>query len=153
MAKDGNRPWREIKPEPNPPEDRHDTAQVWVNAVSSSTLIRCVFNSESGDWMAEINYCYGADGALHSVLGYLRTFYGNFKRLRWKSFGNTGRVTSSRERCYGLEKEEPISCPAESRDLSYGMNSFPIYKRLEKLPFARLVKSDSKTATPLPDRK
>ncbi len=51
----------------------------------------------------------------------------------------TGALSSSKERCYGLKNEEPMQCPVESKDDTLGMNEFPIFKRMERLPFGRLL--------------
>lgn len=116
-----------------------ETYDIAYNWRKGRRLIATNFThfSPSGDWVKYVNHCFRADGTLARVETDYRTFNGDFKVVRHRYFDGKGRQISSSVKYLDLTTDK-------AKDHSGGVmgddpHEIDYYKRVKKLPFARLL--------------
>ncbi|MDM7920952.1 MAG: hypothetical protein QUS14_01525, partial [Pyrinomonadaceae bacterium] len=97
---------------------------------------------ESGDHAKYVKHCFRPDGTLASAVVEFRTFYGDYILIDELEFDTAGRKTRSTRTLRDLATNEPKVVQAEYiSDLKHLIEG-DIYKKVNRLPFAALLKKN-----------
>jgi len=135
--------WREYKSDQDLDTDKGENigfsaALVWTR---SGRVIAANLTTQvgSGDWVLYATYCFRADGSLARIQSTLDTFHGHVTAEREWLFSSNGKQLQSAESFKDLKSQVP-----KKPDDSYFDVPTPVYLRDSKLPFASLLKNNSK---------
>jgi hypothetical protein len=121
-------------------EEKGETYSIAYNWKRQGKLIATNFTdfSPSGDWSQYTFHYFREDGSLAKVEAELRTFYGDYIALRNYYYNDKGKQIKQTTRYLDLNTNKPKKPSKNMMD----PNSFKpeIYKTVDKLPFASLVK-------------
>jgi hypothetical protein len=95
--------------------------------------------SESGDWAQYIFHYFRSDGTTAMINSELRTFYGDYIVIHIHYFDRHGRLIRKRSKYLDLTTHKPKKPTDEMRNENSGFFRGTIYKKVTKLPFARLL--------------
>lgn len=97
------------------------------------------FSSESGDWILDATYYFRSDGTLAKRHELLNTFYGHASVTRDSFYSCTGEplFKESRHADLKTKKEKPPEQDFIDEDS-------PVFKRVEELPFWKLLSTQNK---------
>ena len=95
--------------------------------------------SESGDWAQYVDHYFRPDGTAALIKSELRTFYGDYIVIDIQYFDTRGRLIRKRSKYLDLVTNKPKKPTDEMRNENSGFFRGTIYKRVSKLPFARLL--------------
>lgn len=121
-------------------EEKGETYSIAYNWKKQGKLVATNFTdfSPSGDWSQYTFHYFREDGSLAKVEAELRTFYGDYIALRNYYFDEKGKRIKTTTRYLDLNTNKPKKMSKNMMD----PDSFKpeIYKSVDKLPFASLVK-------------
>ena len=115
-------------------DENADKALVYAAKTELPLKVGMLFNSESGDWVQEIEFYFRADGSLAKRYENLRTFYGNVTAHRYTWFDCNGKELKSERKFFELGAKKRTTPDGDFQD-----EPFPPYKRLKDLPFYSLL--------------
>ncbi|MBZ5647499.1 MAG: hypothetical protein LAN37_09780 [Acidobacteriia bacterium] len=135
FAKAHGKQWQKFASVKAVPEDADsEMAQYWRGEHGGSLVQMAVHD---GVYARYHEYCFGQEGKLSSLTYETRTAHG------W-GFATTGTVDKNghlvpaSSRFFGVRTNMTIPRPAEADDAPWALDP-RIYKRLDKLPFAKLI--------------
>ncbi len=119
---------------------RNETYEIAYNWKQDGKIVASNFTlfSPSGDWAKYVFHYFRPDGSLAYVETDYRTFMGNFKVIRGRYFDVNGKQIKVTARYLDLRSGKP----KRHKDGVDGddPNEVDYYKKVSKLPFARLLK-------------
>jgi hypothetical protein len=129
--------WREFKSEEERAEadtsdGLYDNANAW-SKDGALVLVYSNFQTDSGDWVHQVDYYYRKDGSLAKIHARLDTFYGNVIVIRNRFYDPKGRLLSSSQQFFDLQTKKKIRPGADG--VSFKDEPIPVYRTVEALPF------------------
>lgn len=97
-------------------------------------MAQFTFQSQFGDWVSYVNYCYRPDGALSHLHALLNSFHGETTVIRDASFDSAGRQTAHSQANYQLGTRTP-----KKLDPTFWDQPPPLFLHVNDLPFERQV--------------
>jgi hypothetical protein len=120
-------------------------ASMW-SAPGGTTIAQVYFQSDSGDWSQDVEYCFRADGTLARLTGALSNYAADVEGERTIHFDARGAVLSTAGKARALETRKPLP----TLD---GLDTPPVDPTVASLPFlaaARSVQARAAAATKPP---
>jgi hypothetical protein len=119
---------------------KSETYSIAYNWLGSGKIVASNFTlfSASGDWAKYVNHYFRPDGTLARVDTDYRTFMGDFVVLRSRYFDSKGKQIASSVKYLDLTTRKPKD-PGEGV-MGDDPKEAEYYKKVSKLPFARLMK-------------
>ena len=121
-------------------DEKGETYSIAYNWKKQGKLVATNFTdfSPSGDWSQYTFHYFREDGSLAKVEAELRTFFGDYIALRNYYFDETGKQIKTTTKYLDLNTNKPKKMSKSMMDpISFKPE---IYKTVDKLPFASLVK-------------
>jgi hypothetical protein len=132
-ANDGRGQWRELathaelKSLTRAGSTPNTQASLW-SAPDGTTIAEMYFQSDSGDWSQDVDYCFRADGTLARLTGALSNYATDAEGERTIHFDAHGAVLSTTGKAHSVESHEPLP----TLD---GLDTPPVYPTVASLPF------------------
>ena len=146
-ANDGRGQWRELetrdalKALTQTGSTPNTQASLW-SAPDGTTIAEMYFQSDSGDWSQDVDYCFRADGTLARLTGALSNYASDAEGERTIHFDAHGAVLSTTGKAHSVESHKPLP----TLD---GLDTPPVYPTVASLPFlAAASKARATTAKP-----
>ncbi len=117
-------------------EEVYTIAYIWQKN-GKTVAVNFTYSSPSGDWVQFVLGTYRADGTLAKVDARLNTFYGDASVLRTFYFDAKGKKLKETVKYQDLQSDETFD--PKTRD--FYDQEVEIYKTVNTLPFANLLKS------------
>ncbi|HEX4403667.1 MAG TPA: AgmX/PglI C-terminal domain-containing protein [Polyangia bacterium] len=146
-ANDGSGSWRAVTKHDDPKAASptgnapNTVASLW-SASDGTTIAQVYFQSDSGDWSQDVEYCFRADGTLARLTGALSNYAADVEGARTIHYAPTGDVLSKTGKARALESHKPL--PTLDN-----LDTPPVYPTRASLPFLA-PKSRAPAAPPRP---
>ena len=105
-----------------------------VTSLGKLWVVRLSMDSESGDWLHEIHYCFDVKANLRALQSVFNCGWG-WSYVRVFSFEN-GSLKPLASRWQKLESGKEIAQPENANDMKDHWDDVPMYKAFSNLPFA-----------------
>lgn len=132
-ANDGRGQWRELKTRDElkaltqTGSTPNTQASLW-SAPDGTTIAEMYFQSDSGDWSQDVDYCFRADGTLARLTGALSNYATDAEGERTIHYDPHGAVLATTGKAHSVESHKPLP----TLD---GLDTPPIYPTVASLPF------------------
>lgn len=123
--------------------EAYTIAYIWQKG-GKTVAVNFTYSSPSGDWAHFIVNTYRADGTLAKTDSRLNTFYGDAAILRTFYFDAKGKKLKETVKYQDLQSDQPFD--PKTRD--FFDQEAQIYKNVNGLPFANLLKTPVKKRNP-----
>jgi hypothetical protein len=147
-ANDGRGSWRELKTRDelktfaqtaNAPNTQ---ASMW-RAPDGTTIAEVYFQSDTGDWSDDVQYCFRADGTLARLEATLSNYAADVEGRRITHFDGAGAILHTSGAASSLETHKRVA----TMD---GLSDPPIYPTFASLPFVVARPTAASAAKPKP---
>jgi hypothetical protein len=102
-------------------------ASIW-KAPDGTRIAQVYFQSDSGDWSQDVEYCFRADGTLARLVGALSNYAADVEGERTIHFDARGAVVATTGKARSVETRKPLP----TLD---GLETPPVYPMVASLPF------------------
>jgi hypothetical protein len=132
-ANDGRGQWRELKTRDElkaltqTGSTPNTQASLW-SAPDGTTIAEMYFQSDSGDWSQDVDYCFRADGTLARLTGALSNYATDAEGERTIHYDAHGAVLATTGKARSVESHKPLP----TLD---GLDTPPVYPTIESLPY------------------
>jgi hypothetical protein len=102
-------------------------ASIW-SAPDGTTIADMYFQSDTGDWSDDVEYCFRADGTLARLTAALSNYAADVEGTRVTHFDGGGGVLLTRAKAFALETRKRLPT-------TDGLDDPPLYPTVASLPF------------------